>query len=294
MPNDLEKKKLIDALDRLTEETTPLKEEMNKSNSKKEVTFTKKKEAGKEIVDLISKVKQLKKQRDEKTRSVKDGKEKRQILNSKIKGKVAFLKELQAKKDAILKKGDRRESPKRLKKEIEDIEYKIETEGMGFEKEQKLMKEINTLKKKLGNVKDTGDVFEKLRETQRDVRTLRKEANIVHKSVQKDADESQNLHEDMIKVSKKIDDLKKEEKNLLNVFIKEKDEYTKINNKLKEKLDEMAKIRSDLKKFEKKVKEKKEKKVKKSLKEKTEEVEEKIKKGKKLTTEDLLIMQSGK
>ena len=70
--------------------------------------------------------------------------------------------------------------------------------------------------------------------------------------------------------------------------MKKKEEYMKVNAELKEKLDALRKVRDELGEADKKESKAK---LEKKAKELEEKVEKKIKEKKKLTTEDLLIMQ---
>ncbi len=70
-----------------------------------------------------------------------------------------------------------------------------------------------------------------------------------------------------------------------------KKKFIEVNDKLKEKLVELNKLNEELKKHKLEVKELKERDEKEMLKSKEAEVQNKLKQGKKLTTEDILVMQ---
>lgn len=294
MLNQDEKKELIEKLRNLQKEVSDIKNEVTSFNLKKEETFSKKSEVSKQIRELIGKVKDSKVKRDEKTKFVKEEKEKRQKLNEEIKGKFQKLGEAKSKVDD--KKptfnDNASKSPGFLRKEIKSLEYKIETEGMSFDKEKKMMKVINQLKKQLVEAEKNTQSYSDLKNLKHEINPLKKDATDIHQTIQKEAQASQMLHTEMIESSKKIDELKNEEKTLMEQFTLEKKSYSEANERLKAKLDELSKLKDELNKYKVDVAEDRKDRQNKSLAEKVREVEEKIKKGEKLTTEDLLIMQS--
>jgi len=107
----------------------------------------------------------------------------------------------------------------------------------------------------------------------------------------KRAKESQSYHEGMLSLSKKISELRKNEKEIFKQFSELKKQFFETNNMLKQKLLEA----NEASKHEKEEHEKEDAEMKerqeKMLAEKETEMTEKIKSGKKLTTEDLLAFQ---
>ncbi|MBR9675736.1 hypothetical protein GOV05_01875 [Candidatus Woesearchaeota archaeon] len=277
----------------LREEVVNLRKILNNIDEDKEKVFSEKTNVSKQISDLIKGVKDDKRSRDLKTRSVSDLKKKRKEFNEVIKEKIALVKVLNEKKAELVKnRGSGSKNPKLLKKEIDKLEFHIETEAMGYEKEQKLMKQINSMREEYKKLSVSNSVFDDSKNLSKEIDKLKKEADAVHKKIVVCADESQALHEGLILKSNEIDELKKKEEESYKVFLAKKDEFSSVNEKLKKKLSELSALteRIIVKKKEKK-KEKKslEKKV---IKEKTQDVEEKIKKGAKLTTQDLLLFQA--
>ncbi|MFW5852666.1 MAG: DUF7121 family protein, partial [Nanoarchaeota archaeon] len=133
-----------------------------------------------------------------------------------------------------------------LKKEMESIKFKLETEPMSFTAEQKLMKRVKEIKKILENSSDNSELSSNIKSLSKEIDDLKKEADEVHKVVQESAVESQKKHEEMIQFSKKIDDLKVKEEEAYKTFTKYKDDFVALNNKLKEKFKELAPLTKKL------------------------------------------------
>ena len=291
MISEQEKKELIRKRNDLNKEINTLRKGLNDFNTKKESDFENKEKITKSISQLIGQVKSSKSARNKFTKQVKKVKEIRTHDNEEIKKKVKEIKELNKKKKEIQLKHNIKGNPSFIKKDIDKLEFKLETEAMGFDKEKKLMKTINGLRKQYKEVKVVSDVFEKIHKLDKELKELRKKAQDEHKEVQKTAEESQHKHEEVIETSKEIDDLKEKEEDAYKNFFDSKKKFTEINDKLQEKLKEIGKLNEKLREFGADQKHRKEEFNKKSLKQKAALVNEKMKKGGKLTTEDLLVLQ---
>lgn len=297
MLSEQERNKIIADLRRAKEEVIQIKIQLKKANFEKESWFKKKAAVSTEIKDKINSVQELKKVRNSLTSEVKETKNKRDELNKKISDDVKLVNDLRKQIIPVeIPVYHKRENPVLLKKKIEAIETKIETEPMSFDKEQKLQKEIKQLKKKYQESQSVQTEFENVKSKTKELNKLKKEANKFHKDMQKQARESQEKHEQLIECSKEIDLLRDKEKEVHNKFMDQKQSYIAINEELKKKLDELNKIKETLESHDIQLEEFEQEKKKLSLKEKTKEVKDKIRKGGKvkLTTEDLLIMQQGK
>jgi uncharacterized coiled-coil DUF342 family protein len=181
--------------------------------------------------------------------------------------------------------------PMMLKKEIKKLEFKIETEGVTFEKEKELMKVLSKMKKQYESTKGIEDIERKLSFKFRELRELREMMDMTKKIVQVSAKESQKHHVELIESSKEIDELKKKEDTFESEGSKYKSEIAAINDELNAKMNRMDELRKVLGENNVKLREDVEKSNHEILKQKDNAVQEKIKTGKKLTTEDLLILQ---
>lgn len=291
MSENNEVKELIAQSKAIKSEIMGIKSKLDEVNSIKEEWYSKKESFSKEIVGLIGKIKEFRALRDKLTNNVRTSKDRRTGMNTLINDKIAEIKKLQ--KDRSDKVGSDVSSvnPFAMKKELESLQYRLETTPMNFNAEQALMKKVNSIKKTLSGFEGVSDLNTTIKSLSKDIDKLKKEADDVHKTVQDDAKESQAKHEEMIQFSKKIDELKVSEETAYKTFMTHKEEFTGINNQLKEKLKDLAKVNKELDKHHIETGAKRKKKADAVLKEKQVSVEEKIQKGHKLTTDDLLAFQ---
>jgi len=181
--------------------------------------------------------------------------------------------------------------PFEIKKEIKKLEYKMETEVRSFDKEKEIMKVIKGLKKKYDEAKEVNEVHGRIDQLSREIDESKKNADEVHKRVQNDAKTSQEHHEHLIKLSKEIDEFKKQEEEVFKKIDVFRKEYEEVNEKLKLKLGRILEVRQKLEENNVQLKEDKRKSDHDILRHKDMELQEKLRTKRKLTTEDLLILQ---
>ncbi len=268
-----------------------LRNKLSALTEEKERWFAKRKEYSEQIKHEIQKIKESLKERNELSSKVHQEKKKRDELNKVISEKIKEAKSLHPEE-----KTERRINPHELKRQINALEKKIETEGLSFDKEKQLMKTINTLKKQYKAAQDEEKKWGAMKGISKEITEMKKEANETHKTLQETAKESQKRHEALIAESKKIDELKKMEKEAFDKGMELKKQCADTHGQLQMILPEIKQIR-EAQRAEHEQKQKfYEEQKNKTLQEKARIVEEKLKSGKKvkLTMEDLLAYQGMK
>lgn len=268
-----------------------LRNKLRALTEEKEGWFAKRKEYSEQIKHEIQKIKESLKERNELSSKVHQEKKKRDELNKIISKKI---KEAQSLHPEV--KTERRVNPHELKRQINALEKTIETEGLSFDKEKQLMKTINTLKKQYTLAQEEEKKWGAVKDISKEITDMKKEANETHKTLQETAKESQKRHEALIAESKRIDELKKMEKEAFDKGIDLKKQCADIHGQLQIILLEVKQIREAQRaEHEQKQKSSEEHKHK-TLQEKAQSVEEKLRSGKKikLTMEDLLAYQGVK
>lgn len=268
-----------------------LRAQLRALNEEKERWFAKRKEYAEQIKQEILNVKESLKERNELSSKVQEEKKKRDELNKVISEKI---KEVQS-----FHTGDKKEkavSSHELKRRINSLEKKIETEGLSFDKEKQLMKTINSLKKQYCEAVEEEKKKGVVRGISQEISQMKKEANEVHKVVQEHAKESQKKHEALVTESKKIDEFKKLEKEALERGMELKKQCADMHSKLQMLMPELRHVKEIQRIGHEQKQRLYEEQKNKSLQEKAKSVEEKLKSGKKvtLTMEDLLAFQGAK
>jgi len=277
------------SLNEIQKEITELKARLNQCNDQKEKLYREKEVVGRQISSSIREFKKLREERNSLTAEVRLLKEERKKFHELIKTEIKEVKELREGTEEVDFHG-----AGRIRKEIEMIDRKIETEAPSFEKEKAMMKRINELKKQLKQKQEAEEHWKKSKAVSHDIEESKHKADSVHKTVSERAALSQERHEKMLVLSKKVDELKEQEKTIIEKIKPIKDDMDAVSKQLEEKLMQAGQLGFQAKEE----KQRKEDTRKSSNQKKFEDllaiVEEKIKKGEKLTTEDLIVMQGKK
>jgi uncharacterized coiled-coil DUF342 family protein len=287
-----EKKKLHAELEAKRQELNALKARLNELNSEKEAWFEKKRKASNAISGLAKSARDAKGKRNTFTKQVKDSKQRREELNKEFRDRLEELRKLQREKDAITRKFGIRVDPSKVQQEIEQLEFKIETEALPFSVEQRVMRQINEKKRVLEQSKEVSDVFDRYHRLRKEVDKVRSKADEAHKKIQSKAEISQQFHEELVESSAEIKALRAQEEEALKRFVELKTQFNAQNDLVKAKIDEMNSIRKKLGEMDFEEKKKSRNEEEKKIAEQERSVEEKIRKGIKITTDDLLIFQA--
>lgn len=269
------------------------KRALSKLSEEKERWFQKRAEIGAKIAENIREVKGTRQERDKLTTQVQEEKKERRNFSQEIRDKIAEVKKLREQRKKAANVAGISVSPGKLKKEIERIEYRLQTEPMPYNEERKLTAALKEKKAAFGKIKGQGDLSKNIRELSKEIDELKKQSDEVHEQLQERAEQSQDYHETVIEKSKKIDALKQEEDDAYKKFSELKDEYVAKREELQAVIDKAEEIRKELGLHGEQVQRVEKKKAKEILKEKSAAVEEKVKKKQTLTTEDLLAFQAG-
>ncbi len=292
MLSEKERNSLITELNKVKSEIKELRSNLNKINDEKEKAFSEKEEIRKKISELIALVKETKGERNKFTKDVRGAKKERDRLNRDIAKKINDIKKFNKKKKELESKFKITVNPSSIKRQIDALEQKIETEVMEFSKEKAIMKKVNELKKQYKEVRGISDIWEESSKLSKDIDKLKAKADSLHKIVKDHAKESQEKHEEVVGSSDEINNLREKEEDAYKIFFGLKQKYGEINILLKQKLEQLGKIHEDLGESKAQERQKKEKRSAASLKDRKKAVEEKLKKGGKITTEDFMIMQA--
>lgn len=290
MLDQTEINKLLSELEKVKSEIKELKNNMNSLDRKKEDLFRDKKRISSQIYSKIKNAQDYKEKRNSLTSIVKTTKLSKEELEKRYQELDSEIKKLKDEKKKIFEKIGV-DDPIQLKKNIKKLEFRIETEAISFDKEKELMKVLSKMKKQLEKASEVNNIDSALDERFKEFREIRDHLNMNTKIVQHSAKESQKHHLGLIESSKEIDELKAKESSFEQEISKYKANISVLNDDLTKKVDSLNAIKAKLNEHNVHFKEDVEKSQKEILKQKDVEVQEKIKSGKKLTTEDLLILQ---
>jgi phosphoserine phosphatase len=247
----------------------------------------------KERDDLNENAREFKKIRDELNASIKENLDKAlkyRDERDKINQEVRKYKKLRDETNQELKKmeyASGRRDILKIQAEIDKIEKTIETKVLDMRKENELVKKVQDLSKTLSQMKEDEKV-------QTEAIALKEVSEAHHAQVVEFSDKAQETHEKMLEYFKNIDDVRTKADLAHNQFIETREKASAKHEEVKSVLNEIRRKNKGLDKVkakERNIESEKSKKKNMAEKEIAKDIYEKFKEGKKLSTEELRLLQ---
>ena len=255
-------------------------------NEKTKEWVQKRDELNAKVRSLVEEAAKRRETRDSLNVQVRQAKEQRDIWNRKV-------NELNEVASNLKKKNLPREGPpiKKLKDELNKLEFRQMTSVLTKEKELELVEQLSALQKQIEEREKSLLQNEEVRTAIKELRDAKDKAESFHKGVGDLAEKAQTEHDEMIKLYEQADALRKEADEAQEKFIETKlkaDEEHKKHIEHIRQVHDYDKILTGLKQKARKARKKREDSA--AMKE-AEDIFEKFKKGEKLSTEDLMALQ---
>ena len=243
--------------------------------------------------DLNEKAREFKKVRDELNASIKENLDKAlkyRDERDKINQEVRKYKKLRDETNQELKKmeyASGRRDILKIQGEIDKLEKTIETKVLDMRKENELVKKVQDLSKTLSEMKEDEKV-------QTEAIALKEVSEAHHAKVVEFSDKAQETHESMLEYFKNIDDVRAKADLAHNQFIETRETASAKHEEVKSVLNEIRRKNKGLDKVkakERNMESDKNKKKNMAEKEIARDIYEKFKEGKKLSTEELRLLQ---
>ena len=232
-------------------------------------------ELNSELKENLAKAIEFRDQRNEINKQVEENKKARNKVNDEIKS----LEWSSGKKDKI-----------RIEAEIKKIDKIIETRVLDIKKENQLVKNANDLRKELAEIKEDDKVKEEAAE-------LKKKSEEFHAKVVELSEQAQEAHEQMLSYFRKTDEIRTAADEAHKLFIQARKNASAKHEEFKMILSEIHVINKKLgssknrKRRSEKSSGSSNNKKNREEKERAESIFDKFKNGKKLSTEELLLLQ---
>ena len=227
----------------IQKEIHSLRSELNKIKDDREEWFKKKEALKKEIAELIVKIKGLKKHGDISTEEAKKLMAERDQYNTQVKKLIENISSLQKEKREFLEKYKIKHDPGILKKNIQKLEEKIETEALTIDTEKRLMQQIKRLKKYYDELSDVKAISDKITEMSKEIEETRKKADESHKKFKEAMKERKSGYKEFFNLSSQINVIKKQQEKAFEMFISLKNSFFNVSKQLQKKLSLVKKYK---------------------------------------------------
>jgi len=273
---------LIIKLSELEKQASELKIQRDKLNEEAKNKASRRDELNKQMAELIAKVKEHQQQRDDENKKVQEFKVKREDLRKKLD---------EAKKEVDKIKEEEQLEPlpkppipeKVLRRNLKQLEWKIQTEIIPPDEEKKLVQEIAILQEQLEEAEAIRAQRQERNARFSTFEGLKAEMNYFHKSVVRTAKTSQKHHHEMSKLFEQIDQIRKEADQCHKEFIETKKNADETHKKFIEIIKEKEKYQKDLQDIKQKARVEHFREVKETIEARAEVALQKYKEGKKLS-----------
>ncbi|MEM3565786.1 MAG: hypothetical protein QXK18_02815 [Candidatus Bathyarchaeia archaeon] len=273
-------------IEELTERLSILKKQKSALEVEAKDYVEKRDTLNQELKNLRGEILRLKTTRDEVNAKVKELKQQRSQIKAEIAKKIAELKNLKKELEPLIKKKPKR-SLKALEKDVESIEWKIQTTPLSLKEEKKLVEQVKELESQISVHKKIEQLNQIRIEVKAGLKALQARVELCHKTIMEKAEKSQQIHAEMLKKVEEAKKIKDEADSFHGL-------YLQAREKIKALQAEMTKILGEIRSFRGEISAEEEKKKKEAEEKLLESVEkqalEKLKRGEKLTWEEFKVL----
>lgn len=233
-------------IEKLNQELTPLKEERDKLNAEAKKWADKRNTLHEKIKNLRKDANAIKEKRDALNENVQKLKNLRNQMKTERNEKHAKILELQEKIRALnasVPEGNLRQ----IEKEIEEIDWNIQTTSLPVKEEQQLVNQVRQLEAQLAVQKQTRKVEQKLFGLRDEERKLGIEAKTIHEKLSELAEQSQKFHAHMIELLEKAKELQVEADEAHKKHVEARQQAQELHQKCVELMEKIKDIQKELK-----------------------------------------------
>jgi uncharacterized coiled-coil DUF342 family protein len=271
---------------KLNQELASLKEERDKLNLEAKKWADKRNSIHEKIKKLRTEAAGVKEKRDILNDKVQELKSLREQTKTKCKEKRAQILKLKEKIRSLTERKPS-QSMRNIQREIEKIEWKIQTTSLPVKEEEMLISQVRQLEAHLSIHKRIEKSKEKLMVLRTEEKALETEVKTCHEKLSELAEQSQKFHEEMLENLNKASSLKVEADSAHQKYVEIKQQAQNLHQKCVELLDKTKTFKKELQEAEEKKQAKRQRELRKELEERA---LEKLKRGEKLTWEEFKIL----
>jgi uncharacterized coiled-coil DUF342 family protein len=229
---------------------------------------------------------ELRNERNKLNEKVQSLKQQRDQTRDKIRTIIEELK-THSQRITELKKKTPRQSHRELQKELEAIEWKIQTTPLEMQEEKRLMENVKQLETKLNIYRKIDKQVKKIAELRKELVTLEANADTAHQELTEIAKKSQELHTKMIAKISESKTIKDEADSLHGAYVQAKEQAKPLHEEVKKLTGQKKKLQDIIQEEDKKRK----KNAEQALKEKLEsQARDKLQRGEKLSWNEFQLL----
>jgi uncharacterized coiled-coil DUF342 family protein len=270
----------------ITQQLAALKEQISSIRGEADVHIEKRNKLNEQFKKLRQEIHELKNGRNNLNAEVKALKQQRDDARARIK---EIIEEVKTHKQEIteLRKKKPKTSHRELQKELDAIEWKIQTTSLAMQEEKRLIENVKRLETQLNVYRKIDKHIRKIAELRKELETLEKTAETAHRELTEKAEKSQETHTKMIAKISESQSIKSEADNLHTAYIQAKEQVRPLHEEIKKLTEQRKKLQDAVREEDEKIK----KNAEKALKEKLEsQARDKLRRGEKLSFDEFKLL----
>lgn len=270
----------------LNEKLSALKDQENRLETEARERADKRDRLNGRMKSLRDEVLDLRSQRDELNSKVKELKQRRNEMTAGVHERLEEIRKLEDEKKALAKRKPPR-SHGTLQKEVESIDWTIQTTSLTLQEDKELVEKVKQLETQLAIHKKLERMTGRIAQLRTEIKTMKSQSELLHKQLTEGALKSQETHGKMLEKLEDSKALKTEADNMHKEFLQAKERTRPVHEEMKLMLSQIRQLKGEMR--EEMQKEKKESQD--ALRETLErEAKEKLKRGEKLSWEEFQLL----
>ncbi|MGC9132923.1 MAG: hypothetical protein ACP5GJ_00755 [Nanopusillaceae archaeon] len=271
--------------DKIYRNIVNIKRELIKLGEEKEHLYSRKKVLYNERKELLQKLKELRQKKEEYSKILDNLMDERQKTLEKLEELKKKLDEIKQKRKDVFKNKDILKDINKYKKELETLEYVLQTEILSYSQEKKIWNRIKYLRKLLGKYEEISSVLEEIDKIKQEYNAYRSKLSIIGQNIRKNIDERKVIKEQIKEIKERLSNIMNEYATLKQQITDIKEKIRILEEKLKEELEKYVSRMSQKQSVEISNEEKN------KIIEEYSKIQQKIMDGGELSMDDILVMQ---
>ena len=269
-----------------------IKQQREELNRKVTTIANKRNQLNEQVKELIVSAKEEREKRDQCNSLISEVKEKKNILIKELEGFNEQIERLEEQLNQSQEKTSQQKrrpnfSTKRIQKQIQDLEWKLQTTShLPIVEEREIVDQINRLEQKFIEARESDVISRDLKTIYNRARGTGGKLRSLDRDLRQKAHESRLHHKSMIQAFKNADIFRKQADELHAQFLDAKKQANLIHNEYLTHIREINKTRQFINKNKQKFRQKQNEERREKLKVKTEDAKKKFDQGRKLSFEE--------
>lgn len=231
-------------------------------------------------------ISRLREKRDELNEKVKESKLQRDAFRESKHEKIDEIKKVRRESRKLIEKKPST-NHLTLQKEVESIDWKIQTTSTSPEEEKELVGQVRKLETQLNVYRRLAQLNQRINRLQEEIRSLNTETERSHDNLTKTAEESQQIHQTMVQKIDETRKLKQEADNLHKDYLNTKEKMIPIQQEMTRTSDQIKLLKEEIRSQEEQTRKGFEEAVRKKLRQ---QAMEKLKRHEQLSWEEFQVL----